>query len=46
MKKTMLTGLKPTGKLTLGNYIGSIKQMVDNQDNYNSYLFESSKRKK
>ena len=39
MKKTLLTGLKPTGSLTLGNYIGSIKQMVDNQDNYNSYLF-------
>ena len=39
MKKTLLTGLKPTGSLTLGNYIGSIKQMVNNQDEYNSYLF-------
>ena len=39
MKKTLLTGLKPTGSLTLGNYIGSIKQMIDNQDMYNSYLF-------
>ena len=39
MKKTVLTGLKPTGSLTLGNYIGSIKQMIDNQDKYNSYLF-------
>ena len=39
MKKTLLTGLKPTGSLTLCNYIGSIKQMVDNQDKYNSYLF-------
>jgi len=39
MKKTLLTGLKPTGSLTLGNYIGSIKQMIDNQDKYNSYLF-------
>ena len=39
MKKTLLTGLKPTGSLTLGNYIGSIKQMKDNQDVYNSYLF-------
>ena len=39
MNKTLLTGLKPTGSLTLGNYIGSIKQMVDNQDKYNSYLF-------
>ena len=39
MKKTILTGLKPTGNLTLGNYIGSIKQMVNMQDEYNSYLF-------
>ena len=37
--KKMLTGLQPTGGITLGNYIGSIKQMVDNQDMYNSYLF-------
>ena len=39
MKKTILTGLKPTGSLTLGNYIGSIKQMVNMQDEYKSYLF-------
>ena len=37
--KTMLTGLKPTGHLTLGNYIGAIKQMVKYQDEYDSYLF-------
>lgn len=39
MKKKSLTGLKPTGSLTLGNYIGAIKQMVINQDNYFNYLF-------
>lgn len=39
MKKTTLTGLKPTGSLTLGNYIGSIKQMVELQENYKNYLF-------
>ena len=39
MKKTLLTGLKPTGSLTLGNYIGAIKQMKDMQEEYNSYLF-------
>lgn len=39
MKKIILTGLKPTGSLTLGNYIGSIKQMIEMQDNYKSYLF-------
>ena len=39
MKKVLLTGLKPTGSLTLGNYIGSIKQMVSRQDEYKNYLF-------
>ena len=39
MKKIMLTGLKPTGSLTLGNYIGSIKQMIAMQNNYKNYLF-------
>ena len=37
--KKILTGLKPTGDLTLGNYIGSIKQMVKMQENYESYIF-------
>lgn len=37
--KKMLTGLQPTGAITLGNYVGSIKQMVENQDKYDSYLF-------
>ena len=37
--KKILTGLKPTGELTLGNYIGAIKQMKQLQDQYDSYLF-------
>ena len=37
--KKILTGLQPTGVITLGNYIGAIKQMVKNQDNYESYIF-------
>jgi len=37
--KKILTGLQPTGELTLGNYIGSIRQMVNMQDDYDSYLF-------
>lgn len=37
--KTLLTGLKPTGNLTLGNYIGSISQMVKMQNDYKNYLF-------
>ena len=39
MKKRALTGLQPTGVITLGNYIGAIKQMVDYQDDYESYVF-------
>lgn len=38
-RKRILTGLKPTGDLTLGNYIGAISQMVKMQDEYDSYLF-------
>ncbi len=37
--KRILTGLKPTGDLTLGNYIGAIKQMIKMQDEYESYIF-------
>lgn len=37
--KKILTGLKPTGEITLGNYIGAIQQMVKLQDQYDSYLF-------
>lgn len=37
--KKMLTGLQPTGVITLGNYIGAIKQMVKYQDEYESYIF-------
>ena len=39
MKKRVLTGLQPTGVITLGNYIGAIKQMVDLEENYDSYIF-------
>lgn len=37
--KKILTGLQPTGVITLGNYIGAIKQMVKYQDMYDSYMF-------
>ncbi len=37
--KRVLTGLQPTGVITLGNYIGAIKQMIAYQNNYESYLF-------
>jgi len=39
MKKTMLTGVRPSGNLTLGNYLGAIRNFVDRQEQYNSYIF-------
>ncbi len=38
-KEKVLTGLQPTGIITLGNYIGSIKQMLEYQNIYDSYIF-------
>ena len=37
--KRLLTGLQPTGVITLGNYIAAIKQMVENQGKYESFIF-------
>jgi len=39
MKKVMLTGVRPSGNLTLGNYLGAIKNFIDKQDLYTSYIF-------
>ena len=38
-RKRMLSGIKPTGKLTLGNYIGALKQFITYQDEYEMYIF-------
>ncbi|MBR1984701.1 MAG: tryptophan--tRNA ligase [Clostridia bacterium] len=38
-KKVMLTGVRPSGNLTLGNYLGAIKNFVDKQNDYKSYIF-------
>ncbi len=37
--KRMLTGLQPSGELTLGNYIGGILQSIEYQDKYESFIF-------
>ena len=39
MKKVMLTGVRPSGNLTLGNYLGAIKNFVDRQEKHKSYIF-------
>ena len=38
-EKVMLTGVRPSGNITLGNYLGAIKNFVDRQDTYKSYIF-------
>lgn len=37
-RKNILTGDRPTGKLHLGHYFGSLKNRVELQDKYNTYI--------
>ncbi|NLA79116.1 MAG: tryptophan--tRNA ligase [Erysipelothrix sp.] len=37
--KRMLSGIKPTGELTLGNYLGALKHFVNYQDTYEMFVF-------
>ena len=37
--KKMLSGIKQSGRLTLGNYIGAIRKFVEYQDEYELYVF-------
>lgn len=39
MKKVMLSGIKPSGQLTLGNYIGALIPFVENQDAFDLKVF-------
>lgn len=39
MKKKMISGIKPTGQLTLGNYIGALKPFVASQDEFDLSVF-------
>ncbi|WP_148709042.1 tryptophan--tRNA ligase [Falsibacillus albus] len=38
MMKTIFSGIQPSGTITLGNYIGAMKQFVDLQNEYNCYF--------
>ncbi len=38
MKKILLSGVKPTGRPHIGNYFGAMKQFVDLQNEYESYI--------
>ncbi|NLI72764.1 MAG: tryptophan--tRNA ligase [Bacteroidales bacterium] len=37
--KTVLSGIRPTGDLHLGNYIGALRNFVEMQHQYNCYFF-------
>ena len=37
--KRMISGIKPTGQITLGNYLGAIKQFIKYQDEYDLWIF-------
>ena len=38
-KKILLSGVKPTGRPHVGNYFGAMKQFVEYQKSYQSYIF-------
>ncbi|MGG6293555.1 tryptophan--tRNA ligase [Leptolyngbya sp. AN02str] len=38
-KQRILSGIQPTGELHLGNYLGAIRNWVEIQQSYDSYLF-------
>ena len=38
-KKILVSGVKSTGRPHIGNYFGAMKQFVDLQDEYESYIF-------
>ncbi|GHH98476.1 tryptophan--tRNA ligase [Neobacillus kokaensis] len=36
--KTIFSGIQPSGMITLGNYLGALKQFVDLQNDYNCFF--------
>jgi len=37
--QTVVSGIRPTGKLHLGNYFGAVRNFLEMQENYRSYFF-------
>ena len=37
-KQRLLSGIKPTGRIHIGNYFGALKQFVDLQEHYNTFV--------
>ena len=38
-KKILLSGVKPTGRIHIANYFGAMRQFLEFQDTYESYIF-------
>src|SRR3989344_3625274 len=38
-EQVLVSGAKPTGRLHIGNYFGALRQWVELQDKYKSYIF-------
>lgn len=39
MQKTLLSGIKPTGAVHIGNYFGAMRQFVEHQNDYRQFIF-------
>ncbi len=37
-RQRLLSGIKPTGRIHIGNYFGALKQFVDLQDDYDTFV--------
>lgn len=37
--KRLITGIKPTGDIHIGNYLGTMRQLVELQDSYETFVF-------
>lgn len=38
-RKRLLTGIKPTGDIHVGNYFGMMQQLLGHQEDHNAYIF-------
>jgi len=39
MKKTLLSGIQPSGKIHVGNYFGAIRQFIELEEKYECFVF-------
>ncbi|MBE9091396.1 hypothetical protein IQ232_17065 [Microcystis aeruginosa LEGE 11464] len=41
MKKRLIAGDRPTGKLHIGHYVGTLRPRVELQNNYETWFFRT-----